>query len=105
VVQCLCDSDAPNWSEEDRTVARRRHTPEQIIRKLAEGSRLLAGGSELDEAMHTIVGSMRDDLERHDLTFHIHSRFDQPIEPLAVVPLRVVEAVTDGVLQLEVVHA
>ncbi len=28
---------------------RRRHTPEQIIRKLAEGSKLLAGGAELDE--------------------------------------------------------
>jgi putative transposase len=29
---------------------RRRHTPEQIIRKLAEGNKLLAGGQELDEA-------------------------------------------------------
>ncbi|AFA71780.1 transposase IS3/IS911 family protein [Gordonia polyisoprenivorans VH2] len=28
---------------------RRRHTPEQIIRKLAEGNRLLAAGQELDE--------------------------------------------------------
>ena len=28
---------------------RRRHTPDQIIRKLAEGNRLLAGGAELDE--------------------------------------------------------
>jgi len=28
---------------------RRRHTPEQIIRKLAEGHKLLAGGQELDE--------------------------------------------------------
>jgi transposase-like protein len=28
---------------------RRRHTPEQMIRKLAEGNRLLAGGQELDE--------------------------------------------------------
>lgn len=28
---------------------RRRHTPEQIIRKLAEGNKLLAGGTELDE--------------------------------------------------------
>ena len=30
-------------------MTRRRHTPEQIIRKLAEGQRLLAGGSELGE--------------------------------------------------------
>ena len=28
---------------------RRRHTPDQIIRKLAEGNKLLAGGQELDE--------------------------------------------------------
>lgn len=27
---------------------RRRHTPDQIIRKLAEGHKLLAGGTELD---------------------------------------------------------
>jgi transposase-like protein len=27
---------------------RRRHTPDQIIRKLAEGNKLLAGGAELD---------------------------------------------------------
>jgi putative transposase len=39
-----------NWGEEDCTMARRRrHTPDQIIRKLAEGNRLLAGGTELDE--------------------------------------------------------
>jgi len=28
---------------------RRRHTPEQIIRKLAEGNKLLGSGKELDE--------------------------------------------------------
>ena len=28
---------------------RRRHTPDQIIRKLAEGHKLLAGGQQLDE--------------------------------------------------------
>ena len=28
---------------------RRRHTPDQIIRKLAESNKLLAGGAELDE--------------------------------------------------------
>ena len=30
-------------------MTRRRHTPDQIIRKLAEGNKLLAGGTELDE--------------------------------------------------------
>jgi putative transposase len=28
---------------------RRRHTPEQIVRKLAEGNKLLAGGKDLEE--------------------------------------------------------
>ena len=28
---------------------RRRHTPDQIIRELAEGNKLLSGGTELDE--------------------------------------------------------
>jgi len=28
---------------------RRRHTPDQIIRKLTEGNKLLAGGQQLDE--------------------------------------------------------
>ena len=30
-------------------MTRRRHTPEQIIRKLAEGNKLLAGGRDLDD--------------------------------------------------------
>lgn len=30
-------------------MARRRHTPEQIIRKLAHGQKLLAGGMDLEE--------------------------------------------------------
>ncbi len=29
-------------------MSRRRHTPDQIIRKVAEGHKLLAGGTELD---------------------------------------------------------
>jgi transposase-like protein len=36
--------------KEDHDMAkRRRHTPDQIIRKLAEGNKLLAGGTALDE--------------------------------------------------------
>jgi putative transposase len=34
--------------QEDRIMSRRRHTPDQIIRKLAEGHKLLAAGTELD---------------------------------------------------------
>jgi len=30
-------------------MTRRQHTPDQIIRNLAEGNKLLAGGTELDE--------------------------------------------------------
>ena len=33
---------------------RRRHTPEQIIRKLAEGNRLQASGQDLDEVCRTL---------------------------------------------------
>ena len=42
---------APDWGEEDLTdmTKRRRHTPDQIIRKLAEGNKVLAGGAGLDE--------------------------------------------------------
>ena len=40
------------------TRKRRRHTPDQIIRKLAEGNKLLAGGQELDEVcQHRIAES------------------------------------------------
>jgi len=42
VVRWLCESVAPDWGEEDMTMTRRRHTPDQIIRKLAEGNKLLA---------------------------------------------------------------
>src|SRR4029453_886773 len=47
----VCQPVSPEWSEEDRTMTRRRrrHTPDQIIRKLAEGNKLLGGGAELDE--------------------------------------------------------
>ncbi len=41
---------------------RRRHSPDQIIRKLAEGQRLLAGGQGLDEVYR------RRDGRRVDLT-------------------------------------
>ena len=48
------------WVEEDITVKRRRHTPEQIVRKLREVERLTAEGQ-------TIV-CLRADLEAEDLT-------------------------------------
>jgi putative transposase len=38
------------WAEEDITVKRRRHTPEQIVRKLREVERLLGEGQTIAEA-------------------------------------------------------
>jgi putative transposase len=43
-----------NWGEEERIMPRRRHTPDQIIRKLAEGQKLLAGGAELDSVCRNL---------------------------------------------------
>ncbi len=52
MVQALCDCDAREGRKQRSTVTsrkRRRHTPDQIIRKLAEGHKQLAAGKELDE--------------------------------------------------------
>src|SRR6478609_8523877 len=52
VVQVLCDSDAREWAGRIRstmTRKRRRHTPDQIIRKLAEGHKQLAAGTSLED--------------------------------------------------------
>ena len=38
------------WAEEDITVKRRRHTPEQIVRKLREVERLPGEGQTIAEA-------------------------------------------------------
>jgi putative transposase len=35
--------------KEDRTVKKRRHSPEQVIRKLAEADKLLAEGKSIEE--------------------------------------------------------
>jgi putative transposase len=40
--------DAPEWSQEDR-MKKKHHTPEQIIRKVAEGDKLLNQGQDLAE--------------------------------------------------------
>ena len=52
MVQVLCESDAREWAGRNRitmTRKRRRHTPDQIIRKLAEGHKQLAAGQSLEE--------------------------------------------------------
>jgi putative transposase len=51
MVQVLCDSDAREGRRMRSIMTskkRRRHTPEQIIRKLAEGNKLLAPGQDLE---------------------------------------------------------
>ena len=48
----MCDCDAREGRKQRSTVTsrkRRRHTPDQIIRKLAEGHKQLAAGTELVE--------------------------------------------------------
>jgi putative transposase len=53
-----CESQLPRMSGRRRliTMARRRHTPEQVIRKLREADRLLAEGAEIaDVARHLEV--------------------------------------------------
>lgn len=52
MVQVLCDCDAREGRRKYSTMTskkRRRHTPDQIIRKLAEGHKQLAAGKDLDE--------------------------------------------------------
>ena len=52
MVHVLCESDARVWAGRNHstmTRKRRRHTPDQIIRKLAEGHKQLAAGRSLEE--------------------------------------------------------
>ena len=50
MVQELCGLTGPSMMAGRRTaVTRRRHTPEQIIRKLAEGQKLLASGATVED--------------------------------------------------------
>ena len=74
MVQSLCDSDACKGRKKrnDMTKKRRRHTPEQIIRKLEEGHRQLATGMELDEVCRHLeiapldVASLARPVRRHE---------------------------------------
>jgi transposase-like protein len=63
LIHPLCESDPSCWGKEDyTTMKRRRHTPEQVIRKLTEGEKLLAEGKSIEQvARH---------LEVTESTFH-----------------------------------
>ena len=54
VVGLDCPRRGPERNMNTMTRNRRRHTPEQIIRKLAEGNRLQAAGQDLDEVCRTL---------------------------------------------------
>jgi putative transposase len=47
----LWESNAQHAGQEDTTMKRHRHTPEQIVRKLREGERLLNEGKDLTEVV------------------------------------------------------
>jgi putative transposase len=49
VVEVLCESVAPRWGRRTAHDGASAAYADQIIRKLAEGHKLLAGGTELDE--------------------------------------------------------
>jgi putative transposase len=55
VVHLLWECDVQRAGQEDRTAMKRhRHTPEQIVRKLCEGDRLLNEGRDLAEVLRQL---------------------------------------------------
>jgi putative transposase len=55
VVHLLWGFDVQHAGQEDRTTMKRhRHTPEQIVRKLREGDRLLSEGKDLAEVLRAL---------------------------------------------------
>jgi putative transposase len=54
--------------EDITTMKRRRHTPEQVIRKLAEGDKLLGLGKDLDEVCRhlEVTESVADPVRRDE---------------------------------------
>ena len=51
MVRLLWESDVQDAGQEDTTMKRTRHTPEQIVGKLREGDRLLNEGKDLTEVL------------------------------------------------------
>jgi putative transposase len=54
VVHLLWESNAQHAGQEDTTMKRHRHTPEQIVRKLREGDRMLNDGKDLTEVLRQL---------------------------------------------------
>src|SRR5207302_8356603 len=51
VVHLLWESNAQHAGMEDTAMKRHRHTPEQVVRKLREGERMLIDGKDLVEVL------------------------------------------------------
>jgi transposase-like protein len=51
VVHLLWESDVQHAGQEDTTMKRHRHTPEQIVRKLREGEGMLNEGKDITEVL------------------------------------------------------
>jgi hypothetical protein len=54
VVHLLWESVAQHAGQEDTTMKRHRHTPEQIVRKLREGDRMLNEGKDVTEVLRQL---------------------------------------------------
>ena len=54
VVHLVWESVAQHAGQEDTTMTRHRHTPEQIVRKLREGERLLNEGMDITEVVRQL---------------------------------------------------
>jgi hypothetical protein len=54
VIHLLWESNAQHAGREDTTMKRHRHTPEQIVRKLREGDRMLNEGKDLTEVLRQL---------------------------------------------------
>jgi transposase-like protein len=50
---------SPEWAKEVTLVKGRRHTPEQVVRKLREADRLLAEGAELPDVCRQLEISIQ----------------------------------------------
>ena len=50
----MWESNAQHAGMEDTTMKRKRHTPEQIVRKLREGDRMLNEGKDLAEVLREL---------------------------------------------------
>lgn len=51
MVHLLWESDVQHAGQEDTTMKRQRHTPEQIVRKLREGEGMLNEGKDITEVL------------------------------------------------------